>query len=169
MNPTLRHGIFLCFELALRACISPRLRARLLRVLGATVGHNVRVHDCRFINLSAGFRNLVLGDDVHVGNGCLLDLHGPLVIGRGSTLSPRVTVMTHSDPGSAHGSPLAVRFPPEANGVCIGEHCWIGACSTVLSGAAIGDRTVVGAMGLVRGNLAADAVYAGVPVRRIDH
>lgn len=163
----IRHGFFLLIEIALRFCVLPKLRARLLRLLGANVGRNVRVYECRFINLTYGFRNLSLGDDVHVGNGCLLDLQGPLRIGRGSTLSPRVTVLSHSDPGSAHGSPLVERYPSEVKGVSIGEYSWIGACATILSGVSIGDRTVVGAMALVRGRLDSDALYVGIPARRV--
>lgn len=160
-----RHGVFLLIEIGLRVCILPRVRARLLGILGGKVGRNVRVYECRFINLAQGFGNLAIGDDVHIGNGCLLDLEGPVRIGRGSTLSPRVTVLSHSDAGSAHGSPITGRYPPEASGVVIGENCWIGASCTVLSGASVGDRTVVGAMALVRGVLEPDSLYVGVPAK----
>jgi acetyltransferase-like isoleucine patch superfamily enzyme len=154
-------------EIALRLCIVPTLRARLLGLLGATVGRNVRVYECRLMNLADGFRNLSLGNDVHIGTGCLLDLKGPVRIGAGSTLSPRVMLISHSDPGSAHGSRLALSYPPEANGVSIGEQCWIGAGATLLSGSFVGDHTVVGAMALVRGRLESRSLYAGVPARRI--
>lgn len=163
----LRHGFFLLAEIALRLCVVPTLRARLLELLGATVGRNVRVYECRFMNLAAGFRNLSLGNDVHIGTGCLLDLQGPVCIGTGSTLSPRVMLISHSDPGSAHGSLLAVRYPPESSGVSIGEQCWIGAGATLLSGSFVADHTVVGAMALVRGRLEPNSLYAGVPAKRI--
>lgn len=161
-----RHGACLIAEVGLRFCVLPAIRARALSLLGADIGRNVRVYDCRLINLAKGFKNLHLGDDVHVGNGCLFDLQGPVVIGRGASLSPRVTIISHSDPGSAHRSPLLKKYPPEASGVEIGEHCWIGASATLLSGSKIGDRTVVGAMALVRGHLESDALYAGVPAQK---
>jgi acetyltransferase-like isoleucine patch superfamily enzyme len=163
----LRHGTFLLAEIALRLCIVPTLRARLLKLLGATIGRNVRVYECRFINLETGFRNLSLGDDVHVGTDCLLDLKGPVRVGAGSTLSPRVTLISHSDPGSAHGALLALKYPPEARGVIIGEQCWIGAGAMLLSGSVVADHTVVGAMALVRGRLESHSLYAGVPARPI--
>lgn len=162
------YGFYMAAEILLRLCIHPRLRAACLSLLGARIGSNVRIYDCRFINMRKGFANLRVEDDVHVGTGCLIDLEGPVDIGRGSTLSPRVVVMSHSDPGSAHGSPLCERFPVESNGVVIGEGCWIGANATVLSGSAIGNNVVVAAAALVRGALPGDAVYAGVPARRID-
>lgn len=160
-----RHGVFTVIELLLRLSVVPRLRARLLGALGASVGRNVRVGECRFINLAEGFSNLTLHDDVHVGADCLLDLAGPLTIGRGSVLSPRVTVMTHNDPGASHGSPLAERFPPDARGASVGEYCWLGTNVTVLSGSVIGDRCVVGAMSLVNGCLPSGGVHVGIPAR----
>ena len=163
----IRYGLYMILELLLQLCIHPRVRAGLLALLGAKVGANVRVYECRFINLQTGFRHLELGDDVHIGNGCMIDLKGRVTINRGSALSPRVTIISHSDPGSAHASPQANRYPPESNGVVVGQYCWIGACATVLSGASIGNNVVVGAHSLVRGVLEADSVYAGVPARRI--
>jgi acetyltransferase-like isoleucine patch superfamily enzyme len=162
-----RHGVYTVIELLLRLCVVPRLRARVLGVLGASVGRNVRVGECRFINLADGFSNLTLHDDVHVGADCLLDLAGPLTIGRGSVLSPRVTVMTHNDPGASHGSPLVERFPPQARGASVGAYCWVGTNATLLAGTEVGDGCVVGAMTLVRGRLPPGGTYVGVPARRV--
>lgn len=163
-----RYGFYMVAEILLHLCIHPRLRAACLSLLGARIGSNVRIYDCRFINVRNGFGGLRIGDDVHVAPDCLIDLEGSVSIGKGSTLSPRVVVMSHSDPGSAHGSPLCERFPVESKGVVIGEGCWIGASTTVLSGSDVGNRVVVGAGALVRGSLHDAAVYAGVPARRID-
>lgn len=163
----IRYGLYMVAEMLLRLCIHPRLRAHALRLIGARVGRNVRVYECRFINLRSGFSMLRIDDDAHVGFGCLLDLEGPLVIGRGTTLSPRVIVMTHADPGSAHGSPWCVRFPVDASGVVIGDHCWIGAGATLLSGTRVADNVAIGACALLHGDLAEPGIYAGVPARRI--
>jgi acetyltransferase-like isoleucine patch superfamily enzyme len=166
--PEIRYGFYMLAELLLRLCIHPRFRAACLRLLGARVGTNVRIYECRFINVRSGFRGLRIGDNVHIGADCLIDLEGPVSIGRGSTLSPRIVVMSHSDPGSAHGSPWCESFPVESKGVMIGEDCWIGASATLLSGAVIGNRVVVGAGALVRDSLLEGGVYAGVPSRRVD-
>lgn len=162
------HGLYMLAEILLRLCIHPRLRAACLRLLGARIGRNVRIYECRFINVRGGFGKLQIGDDVHIGADCLLDLEGSLVIGRGSTLSPRVVVITHADPGSAHASPWCERFPVEARGVVVGDDCWIGASATLLSGTRIANRVVVGACTLVRGSLEGGGIYVGVPARRID-
>lgn len=161
----IRHGFYMLVEMLLRLCIHPRLRAACLGLIGARIGRNVRIYECRFINVRGGFGKLQIGDDVHIGADCLFDLEGPLVIGRGSTLSPRVVVITHTDPGSAHASPWCERFPVEARGVVVGDDCWIGASATLLSGSRIGDRVAVGACALVRGTLDGPGVYVGVPAR----
>lgn len=167
MKASLRHGIFLLLEILLRISVIPTLRAGLLRIFGADVGRNVRIYDCRFINLVDGFSNLHLGDHVHVGNGCLFDLAGTIRIKQGTTLSPRVTLISHSDAGSAHNSPIIQRYPCDTAGVEIGEYCWIGTNSTLLSGTKIGNETVLGAMSLVRGVVDAKSLYAGIPAKKI--
>lgn len=164
---TLRHGLFLLLVLGLRLVVSPRLRARIMGWFGARIGRNVRIHPGTLINLSRGFSNLEVGDDVHIGPDCLIDLEGPVAIGTGSTLSPRVIVLSHADPGSAHGSPLAQRYPPTRQGIRIGANCWIGAGATLLDGTVLGDRAVIGAMSLARGTIGSDELWAGVPARRI--
>nr|WP_235974083.1 acyltransferase [Luteimonas sp. MC1750] len=162
----MKYGLFLVVEILLRLCINPRLRARLLSMLGAAIGRNARIYDCRFINLQRGFSNLSIGNDVHVGTDCLFDLAGPVRIGDGAVLSPRVTLMSHSDAGESHASPLSVRYPSENNGICIGANCWIGASATLLSGSKVGEGTVVGAGALVKGALERHSVYVGVPAVR---
>lgn len=163
----MRYGAYMVAELILRFCIHPRLRALMLRLLGANIGSNARIYECRFINVRHGFNQLNIGDDVHIGTDCLIDLEGPITIGNRSTLSPRVVVMTHSDPGSAHHSLWCKHYPPERLGVVIGNDCWIGASSTILSGSTIEDCTAIGAGALIRGHLKGSAAYAGIPARMI--
>jgi acetyltransferase-like isoleucine patch superfamily enzyme len=132
-------------------------------LFGARVGRNVRIYEVQFFNLTRGFSTLEIADDVHVGPGCLLDLHAPLSIGARSTLSPGVTIITHSDPGSAHGSRMCELYPPLAAGVKIGSDCWIGANATLLAGSNLGDRVAIGAGSVVRGAIPAASMAAGSP------
>lgn len=168
ISSKVRHGAFLILEKMLRWVIAPGLRAAVLRTMGASVGKNVRIYECQFINLGSGFCNLAIEDDVHIGSGCLIDLQGIVKIKRGSTLSPRVILISHNDPGSKQHSPLLERFPCDAAGVEIGEYCWIGTGATILSGSRIGSKTVVGALSLVKGELLPASVYVGVPAKKKD-
>lgn len=162
----LKQAWFMLLELLMRVVINPYLRARLLRLCGATIGRNVRIYEVQFLNLRRGFRNLSVDDDVHIGMGCRLDLEGAIVIHRGATLSPGVTVLTHADPGSHQRSPICRDFPPLVGAVEIGEYCWVGANTTILPDVAIGNQTVVGACSLVKGRVDAEAVYVGTPARK---
>jgi maltose O-acetyltransferase len=51
--------------------------------------------------------------------------------------------------------------------VRIGDRCWIGARATILPGVSIGDGTVVAAGAVVTKDCEPDALYAGVPARRL--
>lgn len=164
----LEHGGWLIAELILRLAVNPRLRARMLRVLGAHIGTNVRVYESRFFNLQKGFGNLRLADDVHIGTGSMLDLASPLNLDQGVVVSPGAIVLTHSDPGAAHGSPQAERFPPSHDGVSIGAYVWIGAGAVILDGAEVGREAVIAAGAVVKGSVPPHEVWGGVPARRID-
>ena len=51
--------------------------------------------------------------------------------------------------------------------VKIGENVWLAAKSTILAGSIIGNNTVIAANAVVRGELEPNAVYAGVPVKKV--
>ncbi|MEP6485530.1 MAG: acyltransferase [Rudaea sp.] len=159
----LKYGAFLVFEKLTHWCIHPHLRASCLRFAGASIGKNVRIYECSFFNLQQGFRHLQIANDVHVGYGCLFDLADVISIGERSTISPGVMLLTHSDPGAAHGSKLATLYPPKMEQLVIGTDCWIGANAVLLCGVRISDSAVVGAGSVVTKSVVEGTVVAGVP------
>ncbi len=162
-----RHGAALVVDRLLAWVPVPRLRGRLLRRLGASVGTNVRIHDTRFINLETGFSNLHLGDDVHVGTECLFDLTDVLSIEDGAVLGPRVCVLTHQDAGEHHGAPLAEVLGTFHRPTTVGKGAFVGAGSTLLCGVRIGPYAVVAAGSVVTTDVAPGTVVAGVPARPV--
>jgi acetyltransferase-like isoleucine patch superfamily enzyme len=167
MYKRLKKAWFMLIELILRIVIHPALRAYLLRLSGAKIGRNVRIYEIQLFNLENGFKNLSIQDDVHIGMGCRIDLEGFVIIERGTTLSPGITLLTHADPGSQHHSPICHEFKPFIASVKIGPYCWIGSNTTILPGTQIHDKTVVGACSLVRGTLQSSSLYYGIPVKKI--
>jgi acetyltransferase-like isoleucine patch superfamily enzyme len=144
----------------------PPARAFWLRRLGATVGRKAVIHRCHFMNLEVvGFRNLTVGEAAHIGPECLLDLTEPVTIGPRASISPRVTLLTHADPGEGA---LKHRYPRQTGAIQIGADTWVGAGSTILHGVSIGSSAVVGAGSLLRDDVPAQSVVAGVPARRVD-
>jgi len=167
MLTRLKKAWFMLLELMLRCVINPYLRAHLLRLSGAKVGKNVRIYEIQLLNLTDGFKNLTIQDDVHIGMGCRIDLQGSVAIERGTTLSPGVTILTHADPGSHHHSPICDEFKPFIAGVKISTYCWIGSNTTILAGTHIHQKTVVGACSLVKGTLQPCSLYYGIPAKKI--
>ncbi len=161
----LKHGSFVLIEKLLRWSVSPRLRSRLLAIFGASTGTNTRICEIQLFNLKNGFKNLYLADDVYIGPGCLFDLEGRLTIGSKTTLSPGITILTHADPGSSHGSQLITLYPPHIRDVAIGSNCWLGANVTVLAGVTIGDFVVVAAGSVVTSDLPSRVLVAGIPAQ----
>lgn len=140
-----------------------RIRAKYLRMLGAQIGTNTRIHSIEFMNAEYGFRNLTVGRDCYIGTGVLIDLAGTIRIADGAVISTRSIILSHDDPGSSHNSPLCKYFPPEKRTTVVGKYCWLGAGSIVLAGTEIGEQCVVAAGSVAKGTLRPLSVYAGQP------
>jgi acetyltransferase-like isoleucine patch superfamily enzyme len=158
-----RHAVCLTVGRLLAWIPVPTIRARILRLLGADIGSNVRVHDLAFINLDDGFRNLHLGDDVHVGAQSLLDLADVVTIGDGAVLAPRVCVLTHQDAGSHHGAPVAEVLGTFRRPTTIGPGAFVGTGAVILAGSTIGAYAVVGAGAVVTADVPPATVVTGTP------
>jgi acetyltransferase-like isoleucine patch superfamily enzyme len=149
---------------------------------GIAVGARVRVgRGCRlFLDPHA---ELVLGDGCTVDDGATLAVygHGRIELGPGSFLGHHCTLAAHEriliGPGTYLGELVSIRDHDHAVGydpssgrvavdpVVIGAGSWIGAKATVIRGASIGDGVVVGANAVVRGDVPARSLCAGVPAR----
>jgi acetyltransferase-like isoleucine patch superfamily enzyme len=137
----------------------------LLRRYGASVGDACDLCDgLRLHNVKEDFRNLVIGDRVHLGPETLLDLTGPIRIGDGATIAMRCTLLTHTDAGAS--AVARQGFPLTVQGLVIGPGAYLGAGCLVLMGSSIGREAVIGAGSLVRGEIAERVVAVGRPARR---
>lgn len=167
MSGALRVGSLLLAEKLLRWCLHPKLRGRLLRLLGARVGRGVRINEVFFANPLQGFGLFAIGDDGYIGQGCLIDLTGPVEIGARTAVSPGCSFLTHADPGSMCGNRLATLFPRKVRGIRIGSDSWIGAGAIVLCGVTIGSGSVVGAGSVVTRDVPDHVLVAGNPAQII--
>jgi acetyltransferase-like isoleucine patch superfamily enzyme len=102
-----------------------------------------------------------LGPRSFVGHHCTLAARQSIVIGAGTHLAELVSVRDHDHAVGAPPSSGAMTVEP----VAIGADAWLGAKVTVVRGARIGDGAVVAANAVVRGELPARALCAGVPAR----
>lgn len=150
-----------CSTLLIDTMVSMRLRARLLRFLGAHVGNRVIIRSGLLVLERFDF---TLGNGVFVGNQCIFDCSAPICVGDGVFIAYGVTIVT----GTHAIGPQECRageFQPR--GVTIGDGCWIGARAVILPGVHIGSGAVVGAGSVVTRDVASDTVVAGNPARLV--
>ena len=144
-------------SVALSAMVAPALR-----LFGAKVGAKAHIHSPLILH-NTKFSNLAIGENCHIGRGVFLDLADRIEIGDRVVISMNVTLITHLDMGN---SPLSLsEFPVEKAPVKIGSCTYVGAGATILHGVEIGPNSVVAAGSLVRANVPADCMVAGIPAR----
>lgn len=140
-------------------------------VVGAasiSLGDDVRIDGyCTLV--AAGATGIQIGANVHLGGYCALLGAEGITMADFSTLSWGVKVFTRSDDFSGQFMTNPTVPEPFTRAtkapVRIGRHCVVGSGCVVLPGASIGDGCAVGALSLVRGELAPWTVQGGVPAR----
>jgi galactoside O-acetyltransferase len=134
-----------------------------------SIAARARIDD--FCILSAGRGGIAVGRYVHIACYCSLIGDGCIEMEDFSGLSSRVAVYSSSDDFSGRG--LAHPTVPEdlrrvAHApVVLRRHALVGAGSVILPGVTLGLGSAVGALSLVRDDLEAFWIYAGIPARKL--
>lgn len=120
-----------------------------------------------FTKIKAFNGPIVIGDRGGIATGCFLSSgEGGLRIGRNFICGPNVTIVAsnyaHSDL-EAHLEDQGVT----SKGIKIGNNVWIGANSTLLDGAVIGDNTIIVANSLVNRRYPPNVILQGAPAKVI--
>ncbi|HEY4255222.1 MAG TPA: hypothetical protein VGM34_02620 [Chlamydiales bacterium] len=132
------------------------------------IGDHVRIDDFTVI-IATG--NLVIGSYVSIPNFCFLGAKNGISLGNFVTLAPGVKIFSASD--DYHGDWLTgVAVPSELTQgkhapVILKDHVILGAGAVVLPGCQIDTGCAVGALSLVKDDLSAWGIYAGVPAVRL--
>ena len=132
-----------------------------------TIGDFVRIDD--FCILSG---DIILGSHIHIAAYCgLYGSHG-IQMEDYTGLSPRCTVFSASDDFSGDYliSPMVDKEFTNVTGglVIIKQFSQIGAGSVILPNLTIEDGVAIGAMSLVKNNLPAWTIHAGIPAKKIN-
>ena len=139
------------------------LKASLLRWCGAKVGTNVRISSsARFL----GGGQLDIGDNVWIGTDNLIHSvsRACIKIGNCCDFGPGVMILTGSHEIDSKGSHIAGKGT--FADVVIGEGCWLGARSLILSGVSLPQKTLVAAGAVVTHSpLLKQMLIAGVPAQ----
>jgi acetyltransferase-like isoleucine patch superfamily enzyme len=162
-----RFALFTLAMVPYRLALFPPLRAAWLRLLGASIGRRVVLHDVHFFNLyRRGPAGLTLGDECFVGDECLFDLAEAIELEAQVTLAERVLILTHTNVGY-RDHPLQRLFPAMAAPVSIGRGSFVGAQAVILPGRRLGEGCFVAAGSVVTEDVPAHSLVAGVPARVI--
>jgi len=132
------------------------------------IGDNVIIDD--FIYISTALK---IDSYVHISSGCKIigGRNSYVQFGRFSTLSPNVVLAAGSDDYIAGIAtpllPIEYKGNAEIGKIIIGEHCIVGANSTVLPNVTFGDGAALGAQSLAKQDLKPWSLYAGIPAKKI--
>jgi putative colanic acid biosynthesis acetyltransferase WcaF len=141
---------------------SPRLlyggRRVLLRLFGAEVGRNVRIHPSATIYFPWNFS---IGDWSSVGEDAMIYNLGPVTIGEQVTVSQRAHLCAgthdHTDPT------MPLQKPP----IVVEDQAWVCADAFVGPGVRVGDGAVVGARAVAVDNVEAWTIAVGNPAETV--
>lgn len=140
------------------------------RIIGAArmrIGAHTRID--AFCVLSAGEGGVAIGEHVHVAAHCFLAGAARIELGDFSGISGRTSIYSSTDDFS--GLSLTGPTVPDelrrvdSRPVRVGRHVIVGAGTVILPGVTLGDGAAVGAMSLVRRNVAPFTIVAGNPAR----
>ena len=151
---TLRHIIPDLFA----DCVE-KFRTLLLKASGARIGSNSVVRHSVMIKVP---KNLVIGENVKIGEGARFYNFSEVMIGDNVEIGPGLHVYTDEHIIDDNQKPFA-KQGSRTSEIHIGSDCYLGSRVTILSGVTITDRCVVAAGSVVVRNLETSGVYAGVP------
>jgi acetyltransferase-like isoleucine patch superfamily enzyme len=110
---------------------------------------------------------LRIGADCSIGSQCTLSAVSGLSLGDHVLVAGQCYFGGGRYLTALDGRPMVEQGHVTKGPVTIGSDVWIGAGVRVLDGARIGDGAIVGAGAVVTGEVPPNAIYAGIPARRI--
>ena len=138
-----------------------RLKSLFLRLNGAVVGKRVIFYPGVWI---APGRNLIIGDDVDLAFGVLIESAGGVTIGDRTLVGFGTKIFSRNHIVPPHRGPI-FNSGHTNQPVVIGKDAWLGANVIVLPGRTIGEGAVVGAGSVVTKNVPSFAVVGGNPAK----
>lgn len=138
-----------------------KVRGFLYSLFMKSCGKNLQVSsDVRIINLE----NLIVGDNVYLAPGCIINAIDSIFIGNEVMLGFNVVIVsgnhTKFNDSYRYGS-------SKTEPIIIADGAWVGANSTITAGSIIERGVLIGANSLVRGKTLPNKIYGGVPIKEI--
>ena len=150
--------------------------SRIVAYLEARISHNKRKALSigvigENVNIHKGFRighaeNLILHDNIVLGENVFINAHGGVEIGSGTITGPDVMIFSVNH---IYDSSETLPFSEELSlkKVTIGENCWIGGRAFICPGVVLGEGCVVAGGSVVTKSFPACSVIGGNPAKLI--
>jgi acetyltransferase-like isoleucine patch superfamily enzyme len=139
-----------------------------LRGTHFTVGADSVVDSFVKVKPTGGMGDVVLGARVTINSGCVIYSGNGLTIGNDVAVAANcVFAPVNHAFGRKDQTIRSQRFMPSKGGIVIEDDVWIGAGCIILDGSILRRGCVIGALSLVRGEVAAYSINAGNPLRTI--
>lgn len=129
---------------------------------GITIGRGVFIGRNTILSCKNG--DIDIGDEANIGFNCEVFSASRVSIGSG-TLLAAYTYLIGGDHAATDRAVGVLEQERRSQGIVVGSGAWLGARVSVLDGATIGDRAIVGAHAVVRGDVPAGATAVGIPAR----
>jgi maltose O-acetyltransferase len=142
-----------------------RTRTAVYRLLGLSIGRGtLLVASISVIGGRGSWRNVTIGSDCFINQGCVLDATAPITIGHHVNFGHDVLITTS---GHRIGRQDRRAGALEPAGVRIGDGAWLASRVVVLPGVEVGAGAIVAAGAVVTRSVPADTLVGGVPAREI--
>jgi virginiamycin A acetyltransferase len=129
------------------------------------IGANTVVDSFVKFKPAGGNGDVIIGEDCHINSGCVLYTGNGIKIGNHVAIAANCTFAPTNH--AFEKKEILIRnqrFKPSKGGIIIEDDVWIGAGCVLLDGAILRKGCVIGAMSLIRGEIAAYTIHAGNPL-----
>lgn len=144
-------------ELNSRYHTPDEIRALLAQIWGQEIDPSVRMFP-PFYTAFGKFTKV--GKGVFVNFGCTFLDRGGITLGDDVFIGPNVQLITENHPEQPQN-----RRNVYARPISIGRKVWIGAGAIILPGVTVGENSIVGAGAVVKKDVPANVIVAGVPAK----
>jgi len=133
-----------------------------LRKYGASLGNDCDIESGLTFHNCSDYKNLFIGDNVHIGKNCFFDLADEVRINSNVVVSMNTNFITHLN---MKKSDLIKIYESRTDKVVIGSNTYIGANATLLMGVELGERCFIAAGTVVTKSFNRNSFIAGVPAK----
>lgn len=137
-------------------------KSKLYRWAGVKIGNNVRI--CSSVKI-IGAGKLEIEDNTWIGPETFISASSTIKIGANCDIAPRVFI----GDGTHELTPERDRVADieACNPISIGNGCWICANATILPGAIIGNKVVIAAGAVTKGDIPSQELWGGCLAHKI--